>query len=582
MSASHQHHDNDGNNNMGQAPYDESAIVALNQNVPKFRLAAYARGVFRRLAGALTTGLLLNLALVQPAQAQIATGGSGRFLNEIVWMSWGTNGAQINQSGITRTTTANIGGQILSVTCSIASISDTVGTSNDPDLTAYRPGNWSGDALDDLYNIGGANGSNTMVIGLSNRNDTAVISFNFNCSARLGSTGTAADPVYPLEGLVFADAEQSASAPNEYVTATIPAGATFRLIDRYRSAGCSSGGDVTVSGGGTVFNLGGSNPTCSTGPAAVGFIDGATSGQVGLHGGGYSAIALGVLISRADSSDAPTSYGTAVHSQNPVFTGGVLPTGTSNYMTATMANLTLSNLRLGATIDFDTASLAGAAATGDDTDGSDDEDSIASVTNVVLSPGTTHTQSGVSCSGTGFVYGFIDFNRDGDFLDSGETSAQASCSGGTASLSWTLPAAGQLSAGTSYLRVRMGSLAANVSVPSGLSIDGEVEDFTVTQTLPVADVAITKTDNVTTVTSGGTTTYVLTVTNNGPAAVNGAVVTDTPGTGITCPAANAVTIAGNGVPAGSYTIANLTGAGIALGTLTNGQSATLTYTCQVN
>ena len=57
---------------------------------------------------------------------------------------------------------------------------------------------------------------------------------------------------------------------------------------------------------------------------------------------------------------------------------------------------------------------------------------------------------------------------------------------------------------------------------------------------------------------------------------------DVVGAGVTCPAGNAVTITGSGVPAGSFNIGNLTGAGITLGTLGNGQSATLTYSCQVN
>jgi uncharacterized repeat protein (TIGR01451 family) len=82
--------------------------------------------------------------------------------------------------------------------------------------------------------------------------------------------------------------------------------------------------------------------------------------------------------------------------------------------------------------------------------------------------------------------------------------------------------------------------------------------------------------------NGATTTYTIVVTNNGPDAAIGALVNDTIGTGLTCPPSNAVTITGNGVPAGSFTVANLTGAGITLGTLASGQSATLSYSCTVN
>jgi len=85
-----------------------------------------------------------------------------------------------------------------------------------------------------------------------------------------------------------------------------------------------------------------------------------------------------------------------------------------------------------------------------------------------------------------------------------------------------------------------------------------------------------------TVTSGDTTTYTIVVTNNGPDSVSNAIVTDTIGTGLTCPSANTVTITGNGVPTGSFDVADLTGAGIILGTLANGEAATLVYSCQVN
>ena len=97
-----------------------------------------------------------------------------------------------------------------------------------------------------------------------------------------------------------------------------------------------------------------------------------------------------------------------------------------------------------------------------------------------------------------------------------------------------------------------------------------------------SDLRVTKTNGASSAFSGSTVTYTVTVTNVGPDPVTGALVTDVVGAGLTCPAGNAVTITGSGVPGGSFTISNLTGAGIALGALNSGQSAVLTYSCQVN
>jgi uncharacterized repeat protein (TIGR01451 family) len=85
-----------------------------------------------------------------------------------------------------------------------------------------------------------------------------------------------------------------------------------------------------------------------------------------------------------------------------------------------------------------------------------------------------------------------------------------------------------------------------------------------------------------TVMTGSSVNYSIIVTNQGPDAANGANVKDTPISGLTCPASSPVTISGNGTPSGSFTIADLTGAGITLGSLSNGQSATLSFSCQVN
>lgn len=112
--------------------------------------------------------------------------------------------------------------------------------------------------------------------------------------------------------------------------------------------------------------------------------------------------------------------------------------------------------------------------------------------------------------------------------------------------------------------------------------DCDIATATVTIVAADVDLAITKTNGTAQVQFGTTTTYSTTVINNGPDPIAGAVVTDTPGAGITCEATQPVTITGDGVPAGSYTFADLLGSGIPLGLLASGQSATLTYSCLVS
>ncbi len=109
--------------------------------------------------------------------------------------------------------------------------------------------------------------------------------------------------------------------------------------------------------------------------------------------------------------------------------------------------------------------------------------------------------------------------------------------------------------------------------------------FETTPITAAASVVITKTDSKTIATSGGTNSYVVTLTNQGPSVANGVIVTDVVGAGLTCPGANAVTCSGavNGAvcPAPS-TIATLTGAGITVATLPVTGSLQFTYTCNVN
>ncbi|MEG3791950.1 CshA/CshB family fibrillar adhesin-related protein [Lysobacter sp. CCNWLW3] len=151
-------------------------------------------------------------------------------------------------------------------------------------------------------------------------------------------------------------------------------------------------------------------------------------------------------------------------------------------------------------------------------------------------------------------------------------------------------------AGTSHSYTTMSSASTNAAVSNTPATAANVNDTEITCVLSNtlnADLSITKSNTYTaaqpsdlpgdTVTGGANTTYTLVVTNHGLMPVTGAVVRDASGAGITCPVGNAVTIAGDGVPAGSFNIGHLTGAaGIALGTLGAGQSTTLSFTCTVN
>ncbi len=106
-------------------------------------------------------------------------------------------------------------------------------------------------------------------------------------------------------------------------------------------------------------------------------------------------------------------------------------------------------------------------------------------------------------------------------------------------------------------------------------------DLSITKTnTPGENSEVDQTDD--TVTSGSTSTYTIRVTNNGPDSITGAVVRDAPGAGLTCNASDPVTLSGDGVPAGTFSIADLTGSGITLGNLDDGQTAIISYSCEVN
>ncbi len=115
-------------------------------------------------------------------------------------------------------------------------------------------------------------------------------------------------------------------------------------------------------------------------------------------------------------------------------------------------------------------------------------------------------------------------------------------------------------------------------------------DCTIANALMAADLAITKTNSVESVVSGSQTTYVIAVSNGGPNAAGGAVLSDPAPTGLqdcvlaapACTATGGAACPATGTGAGQLSIANLQAAGAVIPVLPNGGQVTVSVTCTVD
>jgi hypothetical protein len=75
-----------------------------------------------------------------------------------------------------------------------------------------------------------------------------------------------------------------------------------------------------------------------------------------------------------------------------------------------------------------------------------------------------------------YLVGYIDFNRDGDFLDTGEKSSTVTVNAsGSQNVSFTTPTG--MTAGTTYARFRLSSTQSQAESSVGAASSGEVEDY---------------------------------------------------------------------------------------------------------
>ncbi|WEV64048.1 CshA/CshB family fibrillar adhesin-related protein [Bifidobacterium sp. ESL0732] len=299
------------------------------------RLAGVVGTIAMGLTGMLVTGTA-NAASPASHPAigpQIsATSGDGRFSEAINWVQWDQN-SDVNISGkkVHWGKATNAGdGHWLITRCEIDPTGDSNTLSSDNMMTTYKPGEWYGDGLINLYNRKNSNDENTLTIGLANEEDGARVSFDYSCTAFLitsqnrpeygESYERPAAGTYQevgLEGMVFADAESNnwtgSAGQQEYIKVTPTAEdqktPDWRLIDSYRTTGCTTNSVAELKADQTMrFRSDGEQCADSnysfSGPSSVMFLQNSEKARVEIKGGGKTAIALGV-VAATDFGDAP-------------------------------------------------------------------------------------------------------------------------------------------------------------------------------------------------------------------------------------------------------------------------------------
>jgi uncharacterized repeat protein (TIGR01451 family) len=190
------------------------------------------------------------------------------------------------------------------------------------------------------------------------------------------------------------------------------------------------------------------------------------------------------------------------------------------------AHRIVPGIYLGGAIDTETDGQPNAGASGDDDNGTDDDEGVQFLTPLLAGQSATVQ---VVASTNAFLNAWLDFDRNGSWSGAGEQIfTNAPLVGGTNSLAFGVPAAA--STGTSYARFRFDTTG-GLSF-SGPAADGEVEDYAVAL-LPVADLVVTQAAAPDPVAINATLNFVITVSNAGPSAASGVVTTNVLPPGVT-------------------------------------------------
>lgn len=478
-----------------------------------------------------------------------ANGGTGRFKELIQWMNWadrshfndqgaptgGTNGRYASEIVIlgledqypkstTRHNYRDVGESMRLVTSCTASKLDHSGTrrgfAHGP-LVVTIPGAWRVDPLDNIYNRGGENAQNQLVVGLSNTapqsryrtGNGASPRFDIVCRAYVwtkDSTGRFGNPrSLPIDGLVVADAESSGYGQisprrisDEWVEVTTPKAVKWHVLDAFPSPQCQPENGVDVGPdltnqleataqfavfqenapqGLETLRLLLNGPECSKGtnPGAVLLAQGTSELTARVQGNGAQAVAMGIIVP-TDFGDAPASYGTATAFYHPRWDNEITAIGTNLIRGIRETNMGAAQYRLGDRTGHHARPRYDANASVD----ADDDAINFTDTRLDVRPGGTNSVT-AKCGGDAVVAGWIDWNINGRF-DANEKSSEERCANGKVTLRWNVPlevlraVKGEaLNPDRTFLRLRSAAPGEGSLSPVGATLSGEVEDHAI-------------------------------------------------------------------------------------------------------
>lgn len=256
------------------------------------------------------SALFLVLGTVSlKAQGGKALTGSGLYKDKIFWLNWDLDNNELPgdaiTTGVSRSFTSPSG---VIYTAIVSNVTGSPLSSSSYD--------YGGNNFPFGYgNIGGNDGAGN-IIGINNGADGNLVSLRITMVANYpnGTTGNVA-------AFVIAGTE-TLNGPAEYYEITTPSG-RIKYMDKYilNDDWANMSTQLQVSSAGSTVKVTNATSGDSKGDALlvaedVPYVD------VAVKGGGGQHFALG-FIENVDFSDAPASYGQAVHVVNSSITGGI-------------------------------------------------------------------------------------------------------------------------------------------------------------------------------------------------------------------------------------------------------------------